>query len=162
MALTAANRVSHEILEGLSANDLRGASGNALVAHPAGILQGIDYQFTGRVERVDTPLLQALLEKDIVPIIPPLGCDGEGKSYRLNSDAESNSPHLHDFLTIPNLLVTNFFPRDLARAWSRRVPEGLLRHGPVYWPPSSVAFKVRICKPRPFYATGMPNLLRAR
>jgi amino-acid N-acetyltransferase len=32
-------------------------------------------------------LLQALLERDIVPIIPPLGCDGEGKSYRLNSDA---------------------------------------------------------------------------
>jgi amino-acid N-acetyltransferase len=87
LALTAANRVTHEILEGLSANDLRGACGNALVAHPAGILQGIDYQFTGRIERVDTPLLQALLEKDIVPIIPPLGCDGEGKSYRLNSDA---------------------------------------------------------------------------
>jgi amino-acid N-acetyltransferase len=87
LALTAANRVTHEILEGLSANDLRGACGNALVAHPAGILQGTDYQLTGRIERVDTPLLQALLEKDIVPIIPPLGCDGEGKSYRLNSDS---------------------------------------------------------------------------
>jgi amino-acid N-acetyltransferase len=87
LALTAANRVTHEILEGLSANDLRGACGNALVAHPAGILQGIDQQFTGRVERVDTVLLQALLENDIVPVIPPVGCDGEGKSYRLNSDA---------------------------------------------------------------------------
>ena len=31
---------SHEILEGLSATDLRGACGNALVAHPAGILHG--------------------------------------------------------------------------------------------------------------------------
>ena len=45
-ALTAANRVTHEILEGLSATDLRGAYSNALVAHPAGILQGIDHQFT--------------------------------------------------------------------------------------------------------------------
>src|SRR3954447_3090074 len=86
LALTAANRVAHEILEGLSATDLRGASGNALVAHPAGILQGVDYRFTGRVERVDTGLLRALLERDIVPVIPPLGCDGEGHSYRLNSD----------------------------------------------------------------------------
>src|SRR5216684_2455905 len=86
LALTAANRVTHEILEGFSATDLRGACGNSLVAHPAGILLGIDQQFTGRVERVDTSLLQALLEQDIVPIIPPLGCDGEGKSYRLNSD----------------------------------------------------------------------------
>ena len=87
LALTAANRVTHEILEGLSATDLSGACGNALVAHPAGILQGIDYQFTGRVERVDIQLLKALLERDIVPVIPPLGCDGEGNTYRLNSDA---------------------------------------------------------------------------
>jgi amino-acid N-acetyltransferase len=87
LAITAANRVSHELLQGLSANDLRGACGNALVAHPAGILQGTDYQFTGRVERVDVRLLHALLEHDIVPVIPPLGCDGEGHTYRLNSDA---------------------------------------------------------------------------
>jgi amino-acid N-acetyltransferase len=86
LALTAANRVTHEMLEGLSANDLRGACGNALVAHPAGILQGVDHQHTGRVERVDTALLHALLDQDIVPVIPPLGCDGEGRSYRLNSD----------------------------------------------------------------------------
>src|SRR5262245_1898131 len=87
MALTAANRVSHEWLEGLATHDLRGAVGNALVAHPAGILQGVDYQLTGRVERVDTTLLNALLQSDILPVIPPLGCDGEGHTYRLNSDA---------------------------------------------------------------------------
>jgi amino-acid N-acetyltransferase len=87
LSMTAANRVSHEILEGLAANDLRGAVSNAIVAHPAGILQGVDYQFTGRVERVDTTFLQALLANDIVPVIPPLGCDGEGHTYRLNSDA---------------------------------------------------------------------------
>lgn len=87
LSLTAANRVTHEILEGLSAHDIRGACSNALVAHPAGILQGIDHQWTGRVERVDTAFLKALLESDIVPVIPPLGCDGEGNTYRLNSDA---------------------------------------------------------------------------
>jgi amino-acid N-acetyltransferase len=87
LALTAANRVTHEILEGLSATDLRGANSNALVAHPAGILQGVDHQFTGRVERVDVALFHALLEKGIVPVVPPLGCDGEGHTYRLNSDA---------------------------------------------------------------------------
>jgi amino-acid N-acetyltransferase len=86
LALTAANRVTHEILEGLSATDLHGACGNALVAHPAGILQGVDYQCTGRVERVDIQLLRALLDHDIIPVIPPLGIDGEGNSYRLNSD----------------------------------------------------------------------------
>src|SRR5262245_42778272 len=68
LSLTAANRVSHELLEGLAANDLRGAVSNAVVAHPAGILQGVDYQFTGRVERVDIGLLQSLLANDIVPV----------------------------------------------------------------------------------------------
>src|SRR5437879_913928 len=87
LALTAANRVTHEILAGLSATDLRGACSNALVAHPAGILQGVDQQQTGRIERVDVGLLKALLEHDIVPVVPPLGCDGEGSTYRLNSDA---------------------------------------------------------------------------
>ncbi|HJT79199.1 MAG TPA: amino-acid N-acetyltransferase [Gemmataceae bacterium] len=87
LALGAATRVSHEILKGLSATDLRGAVSNCLVAHPAGILQGTDYQLTGRVERVDVSLLTALLEHDVVPVIPPLGTDGEGNTYRLNSDA---------------------------------------------------------------------------
>src|SRR5262249_22309609 len=59
---------------------------NALVAHPAGILQGVDHQHTGKIDRVDADLLRALLEKDIVPVIPPVGCDGEGHSFRLNSD----------------------------------------------------------------------------
>jgi amino-acid N-acetyltransferase len=87
ISLTAANRVTHEILEGLSANDLRGAYCNALVAHPAGILQGVDHQWTGRVERIDIAMLKSLLEHEIIPVLPPLGCDGEGVTYRLNSDA---------------------------------------------------------------------------
>ena len=87
LALTAASRITQEILAGLSATDLRASHGNALVAHPAGILQGVDHQLTGRVERVDTAQLQSLLEHDIVPVISPLGCDGEGNTYRLNSDA---------------------------------------------------------------------------
>ena len=40
LALNAANRLTHEILEGLSAADLRAASTNAVIAHPLGILRG--------------------------------------------------------------------------------------------------------------------------
>lgn len=87
LALTAANRLTHEIIEGLSANDLRAASSNAIIAHPAGILHGVDHQFTGRVERVDTELMETLLDRDIVPVIPPLGFDGDGKTFRVNSDS---------------------------------------------------------------------------
>ena len=86
LALTAANRLTHEILEGLSANDLRAASTNVIIAHPMGIIQGVDHLFTGKVERVDTALLQTLLAQDVIPVIPPLGFDGDGKTYRVNSD----------------------------------------------------------------------------
>ncbi len=87
LALTAANRLTHEILEGLSANDLRAATTNAVIAHPAGIIHGIDQEFTGKVERVDMELLQALLGQGIVPVVPPLGFDGDGRTYRVNSDS---------------------------------------------------------------------------
>ena len=86
LALTAANRLTHEILEGLSANDLRAATTNAIIAHPLGIIQGVDQLFTGKVERVDTEFLQTLLTQGVVPVIPPLGFDGDGKTYRVNSD----------------------------------------------------------------------------
>src|SRR5207244_2081059 len=57
------------------------------VAHPAGILGGVDHQWTGKVERVDTAMLRDLLEHEIIPVVPPLGYDGEGRTFRLNSDA---------------------------------------------------------------------------
>jgi len=87
IALDAANRLSHEILEGLATNDLRAACTNAIIAHPLGIIQGVDHLFTGKVERVDVDLLQTLLAQGIVPVIPPLGFDGDGKTYRVNSDS---------------------------------------------------------------------------
>jgi amino-acid N-acetyltransferase len=86
LALTAANRLTHEILEGLSANDLRAASTNVIIAHPMGIIHGVDHLFTGKVERVDVEMLQSLLSQGVVPVIPPLGFDGDGKTYRVNSD----------------------------------------------------------------------------
>lgn len=87
LALTAANRLTHEVLEGLATTDLRAACPNAMVAYPMGILHGVDHLFTGKVERVDTELLQTLLQQGIIPVIPPLGFDGQGHTYRVNSDA---------------------------------------------------------------------------
>src|SRR4051794_36797716 len=86
LALTASNRLTHEILEGLSANDLRAVTTNGIIAHPTGIIQGVDHLFTGKVERVDVDLFQNLLAQGMVPVVPPLGFDGDGKTYRVNSD----------------------------------------------------------------------------
>src|SRR5690606_30615488 len=86
LALTAATRLTHEVLNGLASNDLRGVCTNVITAHPVGILRGVDQQFTGKVERDDAAFLQALLVQGVVPVVPPLGFDGEGRSYRVSSD----------------------------------------------------------------------------
>ena len=86
LAVTASNRITHEILEGLAEHDLRGAYSNALTAHPAGIIKGVNQQWTGTIEKIDVEMLEAFLKGHIIPVIPPLGLDGEGCTYRLNSD----------------------------------------------------------------------------
>lgn len=125
LALTASNRLTHEILEGLSANDLRAAYTNAVIAHPMGILHGIDQLYTGKVERVDVELLQTLLSQGIVPVAPPLGFDGDGKTYRVNSDSVALSIAIalkatkiiyittHDGLTLKGQLSRHILSGDL-------------------------------------------------
>jgi amino-acid N-acetyltransferase len=86
ISIDAAMRLTHEILEGLASVDLRAAYANAVIAHPAGILGGVDQGHTGRIERVDAKCLHMLLHEGIIPVVPPLGFDGEGHTYRVNSD----------------------------------------------------------------------------
>src|SRR5258705_4267760 len=66
LALTAANRLTHEILEGLSANDLRADCTNGITAHPMGILQAVHHLFTRKVYQVDVELFQTLLAQGII------------------------------------------------------------------------------------------------
>lgn len=87
LAILAANRLAHEILMGLSDTDQRAVITNAITAHPAGILNGVDQQFTGQVDRVDVAFLETLLNQGLIPIISPLGFDGNGQTYRVNSDS---------------------------------------------------------------------------
>lgn len=86
LAVLASNRLAHDILEGLSETDVRAALTNAVIAHPAGIRGGRDHVWTGKVERVDDAFLSTLLSEGIVPVVPPLGFDGNGQTFRVNSD----------------------------------------------------------------------------
>jgi len=87
VSVSAANRLAHDILKGLAANDLRAVNSNCITASPLGIIKGVDHENTGKVERVDDEFLNNLLADDCVPVIPPLGTDGAGATYRVNSDA---------------------------------------------------------------------------
>lgn len=87
LSIEAATNVMNDIMQGLTSVDLRAAYANVIIAHPAGILGGVDYQHLGRVERVDTQAIELFLNQGIIPLIPPLGFDGEGRTFRVNSDA---------------------------------------------------------------------------
>ena len=87
VGLEAATNVMNEIMQGLTSVDLRAVYANAIIAHPAGILGGVDHLHTGRVERVDTKALHLFLNEGITPVIPPIGFDGEGRTFRVNSDS---------------------------------------------------------------------------
>lgn len=85
-AAAQSHRLGGKLLEGLATNDLRAVIGNCVKATPLGIISGVDYQFTGKVERLDTDFIRALLDNHIVPIVPPIASDGEGGTYWLNAD----------------------------------------------------------------------------
>jgi amino-acid N-acetyltransferase len=86
ISINVAIRLTNQIMEGLTQVDLRAAFSNCIIAHPSGIVRGVDFQYSGKVERVDVKILEVFLKEEIVPVIPPLGFDGEGKTFRVNSD----------------------------------------------------------------------------
>jgi amino-acid N-acetyltransferase len=87
IGIEAALQLTNEVMQGLTTVDLRAAYANSIIAHPAGILGGVDYLYTGRVEKVDSKCLHLFLNEGIIPVIPPIGYDGEGKTFRVNSDS---------------------------------------------------------------------------
>lgn len=87
LAIRASSRVSHALIEGLTQNGLKCAITNAVRALPFGIIKGVDQQFTAKVERVDKDFLSELIDRDVVPVVSPIGFGPDGKSLRVNSDS---------------------------------------------------------------------------
>ena len=86
LAIRASSRVAHALIEGLTQNALKCATTNAIRALPTGIIKGIDQQFTAKVERIDKDFLGELIERQVVPVVSPIGFSPDGRSLRVNSD----------------------------------------------------------------------------
>ncbi len=87
VGMDAISRLGNAIMQSLTTVKIKAATANAVHAHPAGILKGVDTLFTGAVERIDAGVLQSFLDEDILPVVPPLGFDADGQILRVNSDA---------------------------------------------------------------------------
>jgi amino-acid N-acetyltransferase len=86
LAIRASSRVAHALIEGLTQNALKCATTNAIRALPTGIIKGVDQQFTAKVERIDKDFLGELIERQVVPVVSPIGFGPDGRSLRVNSD----------------------------------------------------------------------------
>jgi len=68
---------------------LRLVSPTALTVRPAGILEGADQLFRGRVDAVDAEGLRRVLENDWLPVIAPIGFDRNGEALVLEAEEVS-------------------------------------------------------------------------
>lgn len=65
--------------------DIVVASGNFLRAKPFGVRDGIDFQHTGEVRRVNTQAITQLLAAKAIVLISPLGYSPSGETFNINS-----------------------------------------------------------------------------
>lgn len=86
LAIRASSRSSHQILEALTQSGLKCAITNSVRSTPIGIIKGVDFLRSGKVDRVDAEFLTHLISKSIIPIIQPIGFDRNGHTFRINSD----------------------------------------------------------------------------
>lgn len=82
----AAFDVANRIMTLLTAYDISAVIGNWVRARTLGVLDGIDYMNTGKVERILTGRLRDLIDDGVVPIFPCIGWSGSGEPYNVSSN----------------------------------------------------------------------------
>lgn len=65
---------------------IRVASGNFVTAQPQGVLDGIDYCYTGKVRRVDAEAIHQQLDQHNVVLVPPIGYSPSGEVFNLSAE----------------------------------------------------------------------------
>ncbi|MDR2876472.1 MAG: amino-acid N-acetyltransferase [Chromatiales bacterium] len=90
----AAGTVSMEIAAllsmGLANTPMAGArirvgSGNFVTAKPLGIIDGIDYRYTGTVRRIDAPGIKQQLDAGAIVLLSPVGYSPTGEVFNLSA-----------------------------------------------------------------------------
>ncbi len=85
-----AGKLNKSIVEELNQQGLRavgicGKDANTLLAEKK-VTDGVDLGLVGEVKKVDTSLIETLMNNDFVPVIAPIGADENGNTYNINAD----------------------------------------------------------------------------
>jgi amino-acid N-acetyltransferase len=84
-------RIESKLSMGLPNSPMQGArlrvvSGNFVTARPLGVVDGVDFQFTGAIRRVDAMGIMASLDNQAIVLLSPLGYSPTGELFNLSSD----------------------------------------------------------------------------
>ncbi|MBF8268464.1 MAG: N-acetylglutamate synthase [Gammaproteobacteria bacterium] len=79
----------------MSNAELRVCSGNYVTAKPLGILDGVDFQFTGEIRSIDTDAIFAKLKGHEIVLVPPIGYSTTGEAFNLSADKLASSLATH-------------------------------------------------------------------
>ncbi len=82
----AAFDVSNKVMTLLSGNGIPSVIGNWVKARALGVVNGVDFMHTGRVEKIRTDAVETLLNEGHIPIFPCIGWSSNGDPYNISSD----------------------------------------------------------------------------
>lgn len=66
--------------------EIRVISGNFVTAQPVGVRDGVDYQHTGEVRRIDRSAIQRYLDDGSIVLLSPIGYSPSGEIYNLTAE----------------------------------------------------------------------------
>jgi len=81
--------IESELSMGLPSSPMHGArfrviGGNFITAKPVGVRDGIDFQRTGEIRRIDSHAIKYQLDDNSMVLISPIGFSATGESFNLN------------------------------------------------------------------------------
>ncbi|WP_028974136.1 amino-acid N-acetyltransferase [Spirochaeta cellobiosiphila] len=82
----AAFDVSNRLMTMLAGHSVTAVTGNWVRARGLGVQGGMDYQFSGRVERIDAAPIHTVLDEGFIPIFPCIGWNSKGQPYNISSN----------------------------------------------------------------------------
>jgi amino-acid N-acetyltransferase len=82
----AAFHVATRFMTGLSADRVDAVIGNFVRARGLGVVNGVDMEHTGRVDKIFTGSIAQVLNQGMIPILPCIGWSPAGKPYNVPGD----------------------------------------------------------------------------
>ena len=77
--------MSNKIMTSLAEEHLTAVIGNWVKARGKGVINGVDFQTAGEIDKINIQALNSVLEDGFIPIFPCIGWSSNGKPYNISS-----------------------------------------------------------------------------